>query len=278
MPNLRNIESPITLFGYGRSGTSVLYRSFALHPDVDTVGESANLIFTTWRALEQISGLTRYGKIEKKDYGADAAQLVRQAFLTVFPSDKNQWMHKPINTPRILRDLTDGESDSDTFVAWYWNVFTRSFPASRNLAVVRNPCDVVISARKYSDFIDSEVWRSLRFIYRMLIYRKEHFRIVLRYEDMIARPAETLKQICDAVGLDFNLRMPDAFERLHVPVKGTMFGTAEELAGRRKAAFSHRDEHNSLVLDDAAKRTLESYQDVLSLFGLPLDEQPLTVD
>ncbi len=101
MPNIRNIESPITLIAHSRSGTSVLLRAFGLHPDVEAVGETANLVFTTWRALEQISGLTRYGNA---DCSADAAVLVRNAFLHAFPSPKRHWMHKPIGVPRIHRD------------------------------------------------------------------------------------------------------------------------------------------------------------------------------
>src|ERR1700742_4840592 len=137
MPNNANIRSPITLFGNGRSGTSVLYRAFSQHPDVEGCGESANLTFTTWRALEQISGLTRYGKIADKDYGADAGDLVRQAYLAILPTETREWAHKPIGLPRIHRDFPGVEPDSEDFVAWYWTVFDRSFPESRNLALLR---------------------------------------------------------------------------------------------------------------------------------------------
>ncbi len=273
MPNPQNIEAPITLFGNGRSGTSLLYRALVLHPDVDRTGETANLIFTTWRALEQISGRTRYGKIGNIDHGADAAKLVRQAFLTVFPSDKREWLQKPIGLPRIYGDFPGIEPDSDAFVAWYWQAFTRSFPASRNLAIIRDPRDVAISAKKYLGSQDHLIWRSLRFVYNALAYGRESFSIVVRYEDLIAQPVSTLKHVCAAVTLDYRPQMMWAFDKLHVPVKGTMFGTAEELAERRKRAFSHRDEHDQLVLDHDAKRTISRYHEILSLFALPAEEE-----
>ncbi len=271
MPNRENIRAPITLFGNGRSGTSVLYRAFSQHPDVEGCGESANLVFTTWRALEQISGLTRYGRIEKKDYGADAAELVRQAFLAVFPSGKKEWMHKPIGVPRIHRDFPDVEPDNDAFVDWYWTVFLRSFPDSRNLAILRNPLDVVISGKKYLGVEDAVMWRSLKFLYRSLDRGKDEIRIVVRYTDMIAEPAATLKRICAAVALEFDPRMPRAFEQLHVPARGTMVGTAEDLAEKRKSGFLHLEERAALTLDDDALRTVERYHETLALFGLPAD-------
>jgi hypothetical protein len=269
MPNSANIRSPITLFGNGRSGTSVLYRAFSQHPDVEGCGESANLAFTTWRALEQISGLTRYGKIHKKDYGADAAELVRQAYLTVFPSEKREWMHKPIGVPRIQRDFLDIEPDSDEFVDWYWMVYSRSFPDSRNLALLRNPLDVVISGKKYLGVEDAVMWRSLKFLYAALERGKDRIRIVVRYADMIADPAATLKRICEAVALDYSARMPRSFEQLHVPVRGTMVGTDEELVEKRKTQFLHLEERKALQLDDDALRAVERYHRVLELFGLP---------
>lgn len=274
MPNKENIRSPITLFGNGRSGTSVLYRAFALHPEVEGCGETANLIFTTWRALEQISGITRYGKIESRDYGADASEMVRNAFLAVLPSEKKEWMQKPIGLPRIYRDFPDIEPDSDRFVEWYWTAFRRSFPESRSLAILRNPLDVVVSGKSYLGVDDAVMWRSLKFLYRSLAQGKESLRIVVRYESMIAEPEATLRTICQAVDLDYNPRMPEAFDRLHVPMRGTMFGSDEALAEKRKTDFSRLEERKSLDLNDDALHTIERYHETLALFGLPPDSSP----
>ena len=275
MPNKDNITSPITLFGINRSGTSVLYRAIVEHPSVDGCGESASLIFTTWRALEQISGLTRYGKIDSKDYGADAAVLVRRAFLKVFPSDKTEWAQKPIGVPRIHRDFPGVEPHSDAFVEWYWTAFRRSFPRSRNFAILRHPLDTVASATKYLGCDDAVVWRSLKFLYAALAKGKDDMRIVVRYSDMIADPAAALKRICDAVELQFVPRMTRTFNKLHVPVRGTMYGSEEDLAGKRASGFSRRDEWDRLRMDDDAKHALDRYYEPLSLFGLPTETEQL---
>lgn len=271
MPNPNNILSPITLFGTPRSGTSVLYRALTEHPDVEGGGESANLVFTTWRALEQISGVTRYGKIALKDYGADGARLVQQAFLTVFPSEKKEWMHKPIGVPRIHADFPGTEPESETFVQWYWMVFSRSFPQSRNLAILRNPLDVVLSMTRYLDVPDSTVWRSLNFLYRSLALAPEKPRIVVTYEQLVAEPEMTLKRICEAVSLTFHPRMLRAFDRLHVPARGVMFGTPEDLQERRARGFSHQHEREALALGPDARRAIGRYHELLAVFGLPAD-------
>jgi hypothetical protein len=269
MPNSENIRAPISLIGYGRSGTSVLFRAFAAHPGVDAVGESANLIFTTWRALEQISGITRYGNIDAKDYAEDAAGLVRNAFLNIFPSDKPYWMQKPIGIPRVHREFKVTESEE--FVEWYWKVFTNSFPNSKNFSVVRHPKDVFLSARRYWKFPAEGIWRTLSLMYRIISYRTENFRIVVRHADLNSRPAEVVRAIAEAVELPYDESMLQAFETLHVPVPGTVFGSREQLLERRSGGFSHKDEWDAVPDDPAAEETMDLYRQLLSRFSLPED-------
>jgi sulfotransferase family protein len=266
MPNIRNIETPITLIGHGRSGTSVLLRAFNEHPDVEAVGESANLIFTTWRALDQIAGLTRYGR---GDPAADASVLVRNAFLQVFPSPKRHWMHKPIGIPRVWRDFP--ADDPDAFIAWYWRVFNTSFPGARTFSVLRHPKDVFVSSKRYHGFTDEQIWRNQALIYRILGHAKENLRIVIRHQDLIAEPEETLRKLCDAVELPFDTAMLKAFEVLQVPMRGTMFGSRDELLARRESAFSHESLREDVPTTSHTAEAMERYQGLLAMFGLPGD-------
>ncbi len=267
MPNLRNIESPITLIGHGRSGTSVLLRAFDAHPDVEAVGESANLIFTTWRALEQIAGLTRYGR---REVDVDASVLVRNAFLHVFPSPKQHWMHKPIGIPRVWRDFA--ADDPDAFVAWYWRVFHASFPGARVFTVLRHPKDVFVSSKRYHGFTDEQIWRNQALIYRILGHARENLRIAIRHKDLIAEPEAVLRRLCDAIALPFEAAMLQAFEVLQVPARGTMFGSRDALMARRETAFSHAAHREEVPMTGQAQEALERYRAVLALHGLPDDE------
>jgi hypothetical protein len=127
----------------------------------------------------------------------------------------------------------------------------------------------VISGKRYLGVEDAVMWRSLNFLYAALAHGKDRVRLVVRYADMIADPEATLKRICDAVALDFSPRMPRAFEQLHVPVRGTMYGTEEELAEKRETRFLHLEEREALRLDDDAQKAIGRYHQVLEMFGLP---------
>jgi hypothetical protein len=260
------VDSPISLIAHSRSGTSVVFRAFSLHPEVEAVGETANLIFTTWRALEQISGLTRYGR---NDCSADASVLVRNAFLLAFPSPKRNWMHKPIGVPRIWRDFSD--DDLDSFVVWYWRVFQQSFPNSRTFSVVRHPKDVFLSARRYHGFPEEQVWENQALMYRLMANSDGAIRTIVRHADLVSDPERTMRKICDAVDLTFDPCMLSAFDVLQVPAKGTLFGTNEDLLKRRETHFSHRTQHDSIPLAPRASDTMERYRQLLEQFDLPDD-------
>ncbi len=109
-------------------------------------------------------------------------------------------------------------------------------------------------------------------MYRIMTHRKENFRIVVRHEELVADPEGTLRRIADAVELPFDPGMLDAFDKLHVPVKGTLFGTRDELASRRAEGFSHRAHRESVPLCGQAEEAIAHYRRLLDMFGLPGDE------
>ncbi len=195
---------------------------------------------------------------------------MRNAFLDIFPSEKSHWMQKPIGIPVVNREFAAG--DPDAFVAWYWKVFTNSFPDSRTFTVVRNPRDVFLSARSYWKFPPEAIWRTLSLTYRIIAHDRKNFRTVIRHGDLVARPAETLRAVAAAVELPFDVRMLQAFETLHVPSPGTMFGSQDDLAERRGGGFSHKDRWDNVPSGAAAEETVERYRNLLSLYGLPGDD------
>jgi Sulfotransferase family len=262
MPNAANITAPITLFGYGRSGTSLLFKSFLARNDTDCVGESANLIFTTWRALEQVSGLTRYGKIESKAYQADAAGLVQSAFSRIYPSERKYWMQKPIGTPRIMWDFNAEEQK--TFPEWYWMVFNSSFPDARKFAIVRNPNDVFLSAREYWKYPDDAIWRTQYMMYKIMNHPNSGLRCVLKYEDVVANRDVRIRELTKALGIDFQDRMLAPFNELHVPQIGKPKGSETELKEKKSKGFSHQDEWAGIADTPNRALALEEYQKLAS--------------
>ncbi len=260
MPNPQNITEPVTLIAYGRSGTSLLFRAFAARTDTDITGETGNLIFTPWRGLEQVAGLTRFGKMEDiNQYGETAAEIVRHAFLTVYPSDKPIWMQKPIGTPLANEFFGD---DVAGFVDWYWEVFNRCFPKARKFSILRHPNDVYLSGKRFWGSKDEDLWRTQWMMYRILGHKAAGLKHVLLYEQLVAEPEAQMRQLMAKIDLPFEERMMTAFGQIHVASRGTHVkaGTDTELKQMADRGFSHRDAWGSIKPNRYREMALKEYR------------------
>lgn len=266
MPNRNNITAPFSLIAYGRSGTSLLFKAFAARSDMDCTGETGNLIFTSWRALEQISGITRYGKIEEMDYRVDGAKLVRGAFLNIFPSDKPLWMQKPIGTPKMMWDFPSG--DLDGFIDWYWMVFNSAFPKARKFSIIRHPNDVYLSAKKFWNFADDAIFRTQWIMNRILMHRHAGLRHLMTFEGLIAAPEDGMKALMDSLELTFDPNMMDAFAQLHVPSEDVHVARGGDLEKKQKANFSHQAKWDAIDDFPHKEKAIESYEQLKQMHGL----------
>lgn len=259
MPNRTNIKAPFSLIAYGRSGTSLLFKAFSARNDMDCTGETGNLIFTPWRALEQVSGITRYGKADDpKVYGREAGAIVRKAFLTVFPSEKEHWMQKPIGTPRIMWDFD--AKDVDSFVEWYWTVFNRSFPQSRKFSIVRNPNDVYLSAKKYWGFTDLGIWRTQWIMYKIIGHQRANLRHLMLFEELVARPEENMKLMMERIDLPFDEAMMSAFGELHVQSGDDTAAPGDALSDKASKGFSHKEKWDAIPDCEFRNEALAEYE------------------
>jgi Sulfotransferase family len=254
MPNPLNVDAPIILIGAGRSGTSLVSRIFDLHPDCSTVGETANLIFGTWEAVA-LSSASIAPLIEADAWVPEetrAGRVVRQAFLSCFSDDKPRWMQKPIGVPKALGDRFE-DVWSDKAGAWYWRVMRSAFPRARYVAIVRHPCDAVLSGRSKWGFSERSLWNALATIGAYLTPPVRH---VVRYEDLVGAPEPTVRALCQAVDLTFEPAMLDAFRDIHVPAPGR--------ADPAQSGFSRQDEWTMLEpsqLEAGARRLItETYE------------------
>jgi hypothetical protein len=255
MPNANNIYNPITLIAYGRSGTSLVARSIARNTDVELVGETANLIFTPYRSVEQITGLTRMLDESSTEVGAE---ISRFAFLKAFPSDKPEWIHKPIGIPRIFWEF--GYHNAEHFISWYWMVLSNIFPNSRNFSIVRHPFDVFLSARDYWDFDDAAIWQTLTLMMRLLHYGVNNFRIVVKYEDLVREPENTMRSICGAVELPFSENMLKDFDVLHAQRTDHKGFSTEHIEEKKASQFSRQTDWEIISGTPEASAALRAYE------------------
>lgn len=200
MPNASNADSPITLLGIGRSGTTLLEGAFRAHPNVQSIGESADIIFSTANGAQH-SGIPSRNKF------SSAAEytgfVVRQLLVAIEPSPKERWFHKPAGVPKLIPwARLPGEKSAGGFpLEWYWQVLESAFPNGKYLACLRNPWDVVLSWERFRGWEQKHLWRDVLITYRIVSYRFEKFSKVFIFDDFISHPKETLELVFNSVDL-----------------------------------------------------------------------------
>ena len=154
MPNAANVDRPITIVSYGRSGTSLLSGLLSAHPKADFVGETAPMVSLTWLAAERSIGIVRRNLHHPREVvvpdNESCASAVQGAFLKLFPSDAPFWIQKPIGIPPTFWLMPETIEEK---ARWYWNVFKQSFSQGKYLTILRDPFEVTISAHNYWKFL-----------------------------------------------------------------------------------------------------------------------------
>ncbi len=199
MPNILNVESPLTLIANGRSGTSLISQMIHRHPDAIYIGETVNLIHGVYKSMEE-------SLITEKQYFI--ASCIRNLFITLFQSDEKTWFHKPIGVPIIYKVFPNVEE----FLDWYWDVMLEVFPNAKFFTVMRDPMEVIISShrwwnRNYRDIIDS-VW----LMSRIIAHPKSRIEFAIDFIDLVENQESTTRKILDFCSLEYKDQCLGAFE------------------------------------------------------------------
>ena len=223
MPHKDNIEAPITLLAAPRSGTTLVASLFRHHPDfADTfIGETGNLLFGTWHAVEFSQGVIRSlrdGQQRLASY-EQAARVVQQTFLTCFPETTPYWFHKPIGVPKVLSQKFD-DTQWDAAAKWYWEVWRYAFPQAKFFTLLRHPCDVILSAKTYMGFDVHSLWWSYSFLMYLLGHPDSPVTYAIHYETLVQNKNDVVRALFDYLEIPFRRQVMDAFATIHVPSKG----------------------------------------------------------
>jgi len=260
MPNPENVTSPITLVSFGRSGTSLIADAFSRHPQFSTAGETANLIFGAWQAVELanpvISASIEGGRYVTGD--SRATRVVREALLTTLPSDRPRWFQKPIGVPVALSNKFP-DDQWDEAATWYWKVFSQSFPDARYFTILRNPFDVVLSAKAYWGYDQATLWWSLGLMSHLLAHPSSPVTCAVRFEELVRDPRAAVGALFDSFDVPFHEDVMAAFESIHAPARGR-----EQLA---PGAVTRGAEWAALDPAAAKARFLEPIHGLFEKFG-----------
>lgn len=216
MPNVNNICSPITLISYGRSGTSLLSSILEYSKDIDFLGETAPLIFNTWRGAESSYGIVRQNlcddaHIINKNFCGIAVQKL---FLGIFPSDKTFWLQKPIGIPECFWILKELGIDTKS---WYWSVLKSSFPNGKFITILRNPIDAAISSHLYWNFPINDIVSQIGEMAEIINHPDSLVKYAISYKELIKKPKYSISKMCKYLNIGFKMSMLEPLKYQHAP-------------------------------------------------------------
>lgn len=214
------ISSPISIVSYGRSGTSLLSWVLGNHPDVDFIGETAQMVFWTWLAVEQSHTVVRTNGDKPQAVTRESAvfcgEAVRSVFRGLFPSTKKYILQKPIGMPEAFWYLKLKKIEC---AAWYWNALNHSFPDGKFLTILRNPLDVAISAALFWNVPLRDVLLQLGEMADLITHKDSKIDYAVEYDRLVAEPEAQIRALCRHLSLDFHPAMLEALATRHVPQK-----------------------------------------------------------
>jgi hypothetical protein len=265
MPNASNVDAPIVLIGPGRSGTSLISSVFENHSECAFVGETGNLIFGIWTALHVSASLIPLlveGDAAVPD-DERAGRLVRQAFVTTFPNDRARWMQKPIGVPNAIVEMFPADPGSDEAASFFWRVLRSSFPRARYITLLRHPCDVVLSGVSHWGQDEVTLWTRFSDLARFMTHADAPPLHPVFYDDLVREPETIVRALSDAVELEFQPAMLDAFKKVHAAAPGR-----EEPA---RTAYSRRREWDALDPAWIKPAQRDALTALFAKFGRPLE-------
>ncbi|MFW5942038.1 MAG: sulfotransferase family protein [Chloroflexota bacterium] len=151
---------------------------------------------------------------------------------------------------RMMGDQGERWGDKTPSYVRYITAIDRLFPAAQFVHVIRDARDTVLSARdKWEDQRHLDSYYLLRhWVESVSAGRREGARLgparylEVRYEDLVARPAETVREVCDFLGETFHPAMLDHTRQFQ-----------EEIAAGGKRRGGHPEVRNPIFTSSAGR-------------------------
>ncbi|MEL7106569.1 MAG: sulfotransferase [Pseudomonadota bacterium] len=269
MPNPGNVTRPVTLLGLGRSGTTLMSKTFARHSQFQSCDETGGLIFGVWEGSKQTFmplDVEDWHLADKPD--EKAAFYVQKTLAATCPSDKPRWFHKPAGIPFTYMDFhkLPGARGPVTQipVEWYWTVLRKTFPEATFMTILRNPFDVAVSRMQHTNWKPVDVLQSAAKYMEIFLYGRDHFDLVLSFEELTDDYEASIRRACLAAGCDFEPGMLTAKTKNHAAVEG------------RAPKSHHRDDWSVFADLEIPQSYIALFEEVWDVLGRPF-EAPSTM-
>jgi hypothetical protein len=269
MPNDRNISSPINLHGIGRSGTTLLQNVLGTTGLVQVCNEIGALVFCCYRGVE-----VALGSDDREPTISDTAtpgSVARAALRTMMPSSKPYWCQKLGGLPTyICWDMIE-ECDREYALEpysfpyrWFWKVLRTSFPDSKDVLILRDYRDIIISRHLFSGWGLDNIACDLAVYFNLMAHHAAKVDYVLRYEDLVTMPQDTVRRLFDFLALPGEVT---AVQALHWHASAS---NGEDLSAARERGFSWRSKHAALISDRIMSTVVPALRRLEQKFGLEL--------
>lgn len=214
---------PVFLFGFERSGTTLLSMMMGAHPRLAVPFSTTGLWYRTARRLDDYDRLRTRGALARlvDDLCADErirlwdVRLQREELLGGLPRGDYARLVERFHRRYAHHAGKDCWGCIDIDTLYEMDQANAWFPEARFVHIVRDVRDVALSHRTYpygasNDAECAEQWaRDVHANVKMgAILGARRYRVV-RYEDLILAPEATLAGICDFIGLPYSPQMLD---------------------------------------------------------------------
>jgi hypothetical protein len=204
-------ERLIFLISQPRAGSTMLQRILGSHPEVHTLPEP-------WIMLHPLYALRRRGI--SAEYNVEWAVNQSEAFLDRLPGGRDVFTEAQRRAYSYLYEQALAASGKHFFLdktPRYYHVIPELhhlFPKAKFIFLLRNPLAVLASILK--SWVGDDWSRMLRYRHDLMdapglmmagLQVAGIGHAVIRYEDIVLNPEETINQLCNQLGISFHQEM-----------------------------------------------------------------------
>lgn len=270
MPSFSNVQSPISIYGVGRSGSTLLQSIFHHLGWIQACNETIGLVMGAWSGAH-FSPLA--SDVEAVGHGKHitAMRAVHGALINALPSAKGGWIQKLSGVPNnfVWEPFLTDEDNSDFHglypfpFRFYQGCLLRCFPSSKNILLVRNPLEIAISRASFSGWQREAVLVDVAVAYRACaLMTRAHFDVIVGFDELRSQSEQTMAHVLQRVGIDWNPKVMHAFDHHHAPAGDSSFGSVVD--SRRSAAIAQLE---SQPLSEKEVLALLSIRESLDMLG-----------
>jgi hypothetical protein len=212
------------IVGMGRSGTTMLTNMLNLNPKVIACPENEFVMFaysdfkdkdfTDEKVVNEFIDLFEYKFSKIISFWKPGKELRKSILNLKDKSFTNVCKQVYLNYPFVINNIENISCivDKNPIYSLYLDELNRLFPGSKYIVLTRDYRDNALSRKKYSDKAASiyTLGASWNYYYNSIFksVKKNNLNYyVLRYEDLVNMPTESLLKLCNFMGLEFDDKM-----------------------------------------------------------------------